>query len=60
MRYLLLLFTILSCSSLEKNEKNFSINIKMKGSNSNEVTLERVNSNYSIELIKSDVIDNDF
>ena len=60
MRYFFILFTILSCSSLEKNEKNFSINIKMKGSNSNEVTLERINSNYSIELIKSDVIDNDF
>ena len=60
MRYFLFLLIIFSCSDEIKKDKNISINIELKDSKNNEVSLEKINSNYCVELIKTDFIENDF
>ena len=60
MRYFLFLLIIFSCSNEIKKDRNISINIELKDSKNNEVSLEKINSNYSVELIKTDFIENDF
>ena len=45
MRYFLFLLIIFSCSDEIKKDKNISINIELKDSKNNEVSLEKINSN---------------
>ena len=52
------LFFLLSCSTVSETN-NYSLNIDYKNSNNEEITIEKVNSDYSIELIKSDILNND-
>ena len=52
------LFSLLSCSTVSETN-NYSLNIDYKNSNNEEITIEKVNSDYSIELIKSDILNND-
>ena len=52
------LFFLLSCSTISETN-NYSLNIEFKNSNNEEITIEKVNSDYSIELIKSDILNND-
>lgn len=54
----LFLFLIFSCST-KQDVNNLSLNIEFKNSNNEEITIEKIKSDYSIELIKSDFIDND-
>ena len=56
--YILFLFLIFSCST-KRDINNYSLNIEFKNSNNEEITIEKVKSDYSIELIKSDFLDND-
>ena len=56
--YILFLFLIFSCST-KRDITNYSLNIEFKNSNNEEITIEKVKSDYSIELIKSDLLDND-
>tara|TARA_B100000482_G_C12603763_1_gene296295 strand:- start:369 stop:1484 length:1116 start_codon:yes stop_codon:yes gene_type:complete len=58
---LLFIVLIYSCSSSNSSDKEINILIKIEGSdNSGEVRLQKVNSDYSIELIKSgNFIDNE-
>ena len=55
-----LILFLYSCSSSDSSDKEINISIKIDGSdNSGEVRLQKVNSDYSIELIKSgNFIDN--
>ena len=59
MRYFLFLTLFISCSYDNRKPKDISLNIEMTNSENNEVTLEKVSSNYSIELISSDIIKDD-
>jgi len=56
--YIFFLFLIFSCST-KRDINNYSLNIEFKNSNNEEITIEKVKSDYSIELIKSDFLDND-
>ena len=56
--YILFIFLIFSCST-KRDINNYSLNIEFKNSNNEEITIEKVKSDYSIELIKSDFLDND-
>lgn len=50
----LLLFSLISCETSYDSSKEVTINIKIEGDDTNgEVRLQRVNSDYSIELIQS-------
>ena len=57
---IILIVFLYSCSSSDSSDKEINISIKIDGSdNSGEVRLQKVNSDYSIELIKSgNFIDN--
>ena len=59
MRFYITFLFIISCSP-KSTTNNFSLNIELKNSNNEEITIEKVKSDYNIELVKSDVLENDF
>ena len=52
MRFLTLFFFLFFSCSTKQDVNNLSLNIEFKNSNNEEITIEKVKSDYSIELIK--------